>query len=882
MATCPSIKNNLIMKDESKLPPQWMLNLLRTFCPPSLCEEIEGDLIERYYLHCQSYGQARARWRLFRSVAGFFRPGILLRNKFMIQLNSLYMLSNYLKISLRVMGRNSGFTAINISGLVLGITGAILLFLWIHHEFSYDQFHQDNDRIHVAWKRIQENGQVNCWSITPRILAPTLEKEYAGVEHAVSFAKWDSRHLFTVGNTKLTTSAGVFTDPAFLKVLTFPMIKGDPATALEHPQSIVLTESFAKTLFGDQEPFGQGLKISQDGYTFEFTVTGILKDLPATTDFDFEYLISFQFLEGLGEKDEFWGNNSCTTLVKLRPGVDLNSFNDLVAGIEKKHSAESQHIDIFLYPLTKMRLYANFENGVPSGGRIDIMRMLGILGTCMILIACINFINLSTARAQRRAKEVAVRKVTGALRFTIISQFLLESMLTSAIAGVVAAGFAWLLLPYFNALVQEDIRITFSPLILGGFVILVGLVGILAGSYPAFYLSSFLPVRILKGATIGAGGVRYLRAALVVFQFGFAVTMIVAAIVVSKQIAFIQTRDTGYSRDHLLYIPITGDLGKNYNSFRNELLANEIAVSVTKTSGPLTEQFSGSTDIQWSGKNPEERTGIERIFCDETISKTTGVRIILGRDLDLQQFPSDSSAMLINETAWHLMGFKDPIGERIMDSNREYHIVGVVKDFVFTSPFRKVEPIILLGGKQAWSFNVVYMKLNPARSPQENIASLEKLVRKFNPEYPFEYQFADVEYQRKFDNMRKTLMLTTLFTSVAIFIACLGLLGLSIYLTESRLKEIGVRKVMGGSVMGITRLLGMASIKPVLIAIVLFLPVSWWAMSWWLESFAFRIPLDPAVFILAAVSIVVISVLTVAVQTLRAAKINPATILKNE
>jgi putative ABC transport system permease protein len=870
------------MKDESKLPPQWMLNLLRTFCPPSLCEEIEGDLIERYYLHCEAHGFARARWRLFRSVAGFFRPGILLRNKLAIQLNSLYMLANYLKISLRVMGRNSGFTAINISGLVLGITGAILLFLWLHHEFSYDKFHQDNDRIHVAWNRARENGQLTCWSTTPRILAPTLEKEYAGVEHAVSYAKWDSRHLFTVGTTKQTTSAGVFTDPAFLKVLTFPMIKGDPDTALEQPESIVLTESFAKRLFGDQEPFGQGLKISQDGYTFEFTVTGILQDLPGTTTFDFEYLLSFRFLESLGEKNDFWGNNSVTTLVKLRPEVDVHAFNKLVANVEKKHYAEGQHIEIFLYPLTKMRLYANFENGVPSGGRIDIMRMLGILGTCLILIACINFINLSTARAQRRAKEVAVRKVTGALRFTIISQFLMESMLTAAIAGVVAAGFAWLLLPYFKELVHEDIRITFNAPMLGGFAILVGVVGILAGTYPAFYLSSFLPIRILKGASVGPGGVRFLRSTLVVFQFGFAITMIVAAIVVSKQIAFIQTRDTGYSRDHLLYLPITGDLGKNFTSFRNELLANGIAESVTRTSAPLTEQFSGTTGIEWSGKNPEERTDIERIYFDQHLSSTAGVRIILGRDLDLQQFPSDSSGMLINETAWHLMGFKDPIGERIVDDHREYRIVGVVKDFVFTSPFRHVEPIVLYGSKQAWSFNVIYVKLNPTRTAPESIASVEQIVRKFNPEYPFEYQFADVEYQRKFDNLNTTLTLTTVFTSVAIFIACLGLLGLSIYLTESRLKEIGVRKVMGGSVMGITRLLGMASIKPVLIAIVLFLPMSWWTMSWWLESFAYRIALGPGMFMLAAVSILVISVLTVVVQTLRAARVNPATILKNE
>lgn len=865
------------------VPPRWMLNLLRSFCPPMMVEEIEGDLIERYACQLSTIGSARARWKLFWSIVMFFRPGILLRNQFSLKSNTFYLWSNYFWMSIRVMSRNVTFTAINISGLILGISGSMLLFLWIHHEFSYDQFHADKDRIHVVWKRALDNGQVNCFGITPRVLGPTLEKEFAGVEHAVSFARWDSEHLFKVDSVVMKSKAGAYTDPAFLKILTFPLVKGNPANALEHPNAIVLTQSFARRLFGDREPFGETLTISQDGYTFDFTVTGILKDLPANTTFNFEYLISFKFLESLGENDTYWGNNSVTTLVKLRPGLDLDTFNKQVWDLEKKYSAESQHIELFLYPLTQMRLYSNFENGVPSGGRIEVMTMLATLGICLIVIACINFINLSTARAQRRAKEVAVRKVTGALRLSIIQQFLVESVTISFMAGLVAAALAWLLLPGFNQLIRQEVQITLTDLRiwLGFFALVLG-VGLLAGSFPAFYLSSFLPVKILKATTAAPGKVRYLRSALVVFQFGFAVTMIVSAIVVSRQITFVQNRDVGYSKDNLLYVPLTGDLAKNFTAFKYELINSGVAEAVTKTSGPLTDQFSGTTDMQWRGRNPEERTGIERIYFDSNISGTTGLQIIQGRDFDLEKFPSDSSAMLLNETALKLMGFDNPIGEKVVDSGREYNVVGVVRDFVFTSPFRKVEPIVLLGSTQSWTFNVVYMKLNKSNTTSHNLTRLEALFRKHNPEYPFEYQFADVEYQRKFDSVRATLTLTTLSTTVAIFIACLGLLGLSIYMTESRLKEIGVRKVMGGSVWNITRLLGMASLKPVFVAIALFTPLSWWAMTWWLQTFAFRINLDWSVFILAAGSLVVIAALTVAVQTLRTARINPATVLRTD
>ncbi|MDZ7648673.1 MAG: FtsX-like permease family protein [Cytophagales bacterium] len=569
---------------------------------------------------------------------------------------------------------------------------------------------------------------------------------------------------------------------------------------------MIITEKFARQLFGEKEAFGETVSLSQEGYKFDFTVTGVLKDLPPNTDFKFEYLISFVFLESLGMKDTFWGNNSVTTLVKLKEGYDLASVNESIKDVEKKHYADGQHIEIFLYPLTKMRLYSRFENGVAVGGRIEVIRMLGILGICLLVIACINFINLSTARAQRRSKEVAVRKVTGAFRATLIVQFLCEAILMAVSAGVISLVLVYLMLPFFNVLIGHQLLLDLSnsTLWLSAAAIIFG-IGFLAGSYPALYISAFKPVQILKG--VGTSSYRsILRNLLVVFQFGCAVTLVVSAIVIRKQITHVQNRDAGYSRNNLVYIPLTGEMPKNFEAFKNELSQSGTSASITKVSAPITEQWSNTGSMEWLGKNPEDRTIVERIYMDDNPSTTFGLQLLTGRDFDLQQFGTDSTAVILNETALRTMGFDNPIGEIIKDNGLEWHVIGVVKDFVFTSPFRKTEPIVLFSGvKLGHAFNVAYIKMNPTKPIQQHLTTLSSLVTKYNPEYPFEYHFADLDYQRKFEDMQTTLLITTVFTSVAILIACLGLLGLATHMTEARVKEIGIRKVMGGSAVRVLR-----------------------------------------------------------------------------
>ncbi|HYF66571.1 MAG TPA: ABC transporter permease [Ohtaekwangia sp.] len=863
-------------------PPSWVMRFLQTICPNYLIEEIEGDLIQKFNRDIKIFGGRKAKRRLVWNAIRFFRPGIVFRNTGSINLNALHMLSNYFTVAYRVMLRSKAFSLLNISGLSLGITGAMLLFIWIDHEMSYDQFHVAKERIYKAWNNQTENGHIRTWDLTPRVLAPTLMQEIPGLESAISYGAYQASYLFTVGETKILKSSGVFTDPEFLTMFSFPLIKGDPAKALDNPNEIVLTESFARELFKGKEPLGEVVTIEESGNRFEFIVNGILKDLPPNTDFHFDYLISWQFLESVGQKDTYWGNNSVSTFVKVLPGQDISQLNQKVRDIAKNHAEEGSKVEIFLYPLTRMHLYGGFENGIPSGGRIEIIRMLGILGFCLIAIACINFINLSTARAQRRFKEVGIRKVNGAYRVSLIIQFLCESVLIAFCAAVVSLGIVFLVLPSFNQLVQQQLTLHVQDIsfwIKG--VAFILLIGIIAGSYPAFVLSSFHPVRILKGVPGRSGNRNVFRQLLVVFQFGFAVTLIVSVIVISKQIGFVQDRDAGYAKDNLIYHQMTGEIAKNFQAYKNELLSSGIATSVTKTSSPITDRWSNTDGMNWKGKDPQENPLIERFYVDDNISTTVGLTILEGRDMNLEKYPSDSTAVLLNETAVKLMGFENPVGEIIEDNDIEWHVIGVVRDFILTSPLNKIPPMTVQGAKKDM-FDVIHIRLNDNNTLQSNMKGMSTLFSKFNSAYPFTYHFVDQVYERKFSNLRTTLKITGLFGGMTIVIACLGLLGLSTFMIESRVKEIGIRKILGGSITSIIKLLCMDSLKPILLAIGLFSPMAWFSMNWWLQSFDYRISLGLSVFIIAAVAMIVIALITILAQTFTAARANPVNNLRSE
>ncbi|WP_336517778.1 ABC transporter permease [Pollutibacter soli] len=788
------------------------------------------------------------------------------------------MLKNFFKLTFRNLGRNKGFTFINIAGLAIGMASAILILLWILNETSYDNFHANKDRIYELWNRSDRKGSIGTWNTTPKVAARIIEKDYPEVEMSVR-VNWQSSYLFSIGDKRLTADGNIV-DSNFLQMFTFPLLKGDPKSALNDMHNILLTQKMALKLFGTEDVMGKVLKLDNKD---NFTVTGLLKDLPVNSRFNFEYLLPWSYLRSTGGDDESWGNNSTRTYVMLRKNATLASIAPKLDTIRAKYDQYDPYLKTFLYPMSRWQLHSSFKEGVEDGGKIVFVRLFGIVAAFILLIACINFMNLSTARSERRAKEVGIRKVVGAQKFSLISQFIGESIVIALMAGIIALVIVALCLPGFNTLTNKKLFIDFSnPLfwLAGiGFVVFTGL---LAGSYPAFFLSSFRPVSVLKGTFKKANALITPRKVLVVLQFTFAIMLIICTIIVRQQINYAQRRESGYDKNNLMYHFLTGDLEKNYQLVKNDLISQGVATSVTKTSAPLTQGWSNSWGFEWPGKDPQDKTIVDRYVADEDLVKTAGFTIVKGRDFNLKEFSTDSTGVLINESAAKLMKLdKDPLGKIIKDNGIDWHVVGVFKDFILQSPYSPTVPMVIEGHKLGW-FNVINIRLNPNQSNSKNIATAERIFKKYNPEYPFDFKFIDEEYAKKFDDEKRTGTLAGLFAGLTIFISCLGLFGLATYMAENRIREIGVRKVLGASVTGITSLLSKDFLKLVIISFVVAAPIAWWAMHNWLKDYEYRTPINWWVFALAGGLSVVIAILTVSYQAIKAATANPTKSLRTE
>jgi ABC-type antimicrobial peptide transport system permease subunit len=786
------------------------------------------------------------------------------------------MLNNYFKISFRNLLRNKAFSLINIAGLAIGMSSAVLILLWIQNEVSYDQFHEKQDRIYEAWNRAEFSGKLQCWNTTPKVLARTLEQDLPEVEQAVR-VNWANSYLFSIGDKRLTVQGNVV-DSNFLQVFSFPLVEGNAQSALLDMHSIVLTEKLAKKLFGEEDPMGKTIKLDN---TDNFTVTGVAKDLPNNTRFNFEYLLPWSYLRYIGQDDANWGNNSTRTYVLLKPNATLASVAPKMQVLKQRYDKEEPNWQMFLYPISKWRLYSRFDEGVEDGGRIEFVRMFGLIAVFILLIACINFMNLSTARSEKRAKEVGIRKVVGAQKGALVAQFIGESVLLSFLAGLIAILLVQLSLPGFNQLTEKQLFIDYSSsqfwLLALGFILLTGIV---AGSYPAFYLSSFQPVRVLKGVFRSSKALVTPRKVLVIIQFSFAIILIISTIIVKHQIEYASNREAGYDKRNLVYHLLTGDLDKNYELVKNELITGGVATSISKTSAPLTQGWSDTWGFEWAGKDPNDKTDFDRFSADQDLVTTAGFTLVRGRDFNLKQFPTDSTGMILNESAVKAMGFTEPIGQLVKDNGIEWHVIGVIKDFILQSPYYPLKPMVIEGGK-GW-FNVMHIKLNPQNTTAQNLAKAEGIFKKYNPEYPFEYKFIDEEYARKFDDERRTATLTALFAALTIFISCLGLFGLAAYMAQNRIKEIGVRKVLGASVASITTLLSKDFLKLVVISLIIATPVAGYGMYKWLQDYPYRVSLEWWVFAVAGLAAVSIALLTVSFQAIRAARANPVKNLRTE
>ena len=734
--------------------------------------------------------------------------------------------------------------------------------------------HKNKDYLYEAWNRGKFDGKLQCWNSTPQVLGPALKAEYPEVARiSRNYSRW---FVTRVGDKKISSEA-IVTDPDFLSMFDFPLLQGNVQTALNSVGSMVVTQNMAIKMFGTENVLGKVISIDKDN----FTITGVMRNLPPNTAFRFEYILPIEYLKKIGSADDGWVFNSVRTYVQLKPGTNPEAFGEKIRDITIRHSNKTEEHEVFLHPISLWHLYSNFENGQVVGGRIAIVRLFGIIAAFILLIACINFMNLSTARSEKRAKEVGIRKTAGAPKALLVGQFIGESILIAMIAGIIALLAVYLTLPAFNTLIGKELKVPVAnPAFWAAAFAFILFTGIVAGSYPAFYLSSFKPISVLKGAFKRTHSAFSPRKVLVVVQFSFAIVLIISTLIVVQQIRHAQNRDAGYDRGQVVYHWITGDLGKQYAQIKRELLNAGIATSVTKTSSPLSSVSSDTWGIEWQGKNMAEKIDFDIFTEDEGLVKTAGLQLIQGRDMDLTKFPSDSAAVLLNETAAKILGFKDPIGQTLRDNGLQYHIVGVVKDFVIRSPYDRPSPLIIEGAQSY--FNVIHMKLSPDKPAADVMPAVEAIFRRYNPEYPFEYHFVDEDYALKFEDTRRVAKLTGIFAGLTIFISCLGLFGLAAYMAENRVKEIGVRKVLGASVMSIAALLSGEFMALVIISIVIAVPVAWYVMNLWLNDFEYRVGIQWWIFAVSGFLAIVVSLATVSYQAIRAALLNPVKSLRSE
>lgn len=755
------------------------------------------------------------------------------------------------------------------------MASAILILMWVQNEYSYDGFHKNKENLYKAWNRYKGPGYESASDITASPLAKSLKEQYPEIKNTAR-VYWDIDRLFSYGD-KSIKATGNDVDKSFLTMFTFPLIKGNSNHALDHLNSIVITRKLAEKLFGRDNPIDKIVTVNQKQI---YKVSGVLENLPPNSQFQFDYLVNLSANEKYYSADS-WTFNSYNTYVQLQPGVSIEQVSKKIKNLIVQHDT-SNKAELFLHPIDKWHLYSRFENGKPVGGRIDTVRLLVIIAILVLFIACINFMNLSTAQSQKRAKEISVRKVIGATRKSLINQFLSESILITFISGCLSLVIAQLVTPAFNQLTGEQMFINYaSPLFWLSFIGFILITGLLAGSYPAFVLSKFNPVKVLKGVFKTGKNPVNLRKVLVVSQFSIAIVLIISTIVIYRQIRFAQNRDTGYHINNLIEIPVEGDIDKNYQLIKNDLLNKGAATSVCRTSLSVTVDGRQENGYSTDGVNKEQqKLNFSRFGTSGDFVKTLGITLIEGRDIDLNNYSSDSSACLLNETAAKSLGFKNPIGKTITNGNGKLHIVGVIKDFILNSPYVSISPMLVIASKK-WSYNTV-IRLNSKAGIANSLKKAEDIFKKYNSDYPFNYQFVDQEYDKKFKDQKQAGIIAALFAGLTIFISCLGLFGLAAYMAENRLKEIGIRKVLGASVADITKMLTSEFVILVIIAIVIAIPVSYVYMQKWLQDFNYRISIGLPTFLLAGIIAITVAILTVAMQSVKAALANPAKSIRTE
>jgi len=789
------------------------------------------------------------------------------------------MLKNYFTTAIRHLWKNKGYSFINIFGLAVGMAVALLIGLWVRYETSYDAFNVNEAHIGRIKKKTLFNGQKHVQNGVMLPLYDELKNNYPEVKY-ITRVDWGDAHSLVTGDKKISKE-GHFADPDFLKMFSFPLVKGNVDKVLKDPYSIVLTESLAKALFGSADPMGQTIKMDNQS---NLVVTGVLKDVPRNSSITFDFLVPYtlniatsDFVRGAQQQ---WGNNFLQNYVQLKEGVSMDAFSAKIADVARKKGNDKKDGLLFLHPMEKWRLYSHFDGWQNTGGAIEYVRMFSIVGLLVLVIACINFMNLSTARSEKRSREVGIRKAIGSQRGQLIAQFLGEAVLTALIAFFLSLLIVKLSLPLLKDVGFNGVELNLTNLPLLGFALAGCIItGLLAGSYPALYLSSFKPVKVLKGVFTPGKGASLPRKVLVVVQFSCSIALIIGVIIVFQQIQHARNRPLGYDPDNLIGLNLSTDLQKNYLPMKRELLANDYVAAVSKSSSPMTGIYNNWGGFSWAGKDPNSNPVFSAIMVDEDYDKATGIRIKAGRFFS-REFATDSNAVVLNEEAVKLMGFKHPVGERVKFNDENMTVIGVAGNVLQDDPFKPVEPAIMLF-RPYFVFQGL-IRLKDGADVKKALASIQPVVEKYNPAYPFEYRFTDEEFSKKFERENQVGQLSGIFAVLAIFISCLGLFGLASFLAERRTREIGVRKVLGASIPQLWMLLSKDFVLLVIISCLIATPLAWYFMHGWLNKYDYRVSISPWVFAGTAVLAIVITLITVSFQAIRAAVSNPVKSLRTE
>jgi putative ABC transport system permease protein len=789
------------------------------------------------------------------------------------------MFRNYLKIAWRNIFRNKTLSFINIFGLSVGMAFAMLIGMWIIFEKSYDGFHKNLDRLAIVRKHTLFNSEKNTQISVMLPLYDELKNNYPEIKRA-SRMDWGNYHSLIVGNKKFNKS-GHYVDPDFLEMFSFPLVKGNVKTVLRDPNSIVITESLAKAIFGNEDPMGKIIRIDNK---YDILVTGIARDVPQNSTFQFDFLAPFEFRVQnepfVRDAKNSWGNNFLATIVEIREGTSMEAVSKKIGPLVMQKDKRIKNQTLILHSIAKLHLYDEFKNWVNTGGRIEYIRLFGIIGLFVLIIACINFMNLSTARSEKRAREVGVRKAVGSRRVQLIAQFLSESMVISFIAFLLSIVMIQFLLPPLKDLgfehVKFDLRSSGLLLSLLGVCFITGLI---AGSYPALYLSSFLPVKVLKGVMKQGRGAVSFRKILVVSQFVISIGLIVGTVIVFQQIQHARNRSVGYNPDNLITMFASADLAKNYNALKQDLLNTGYLEAVSKASSPMTAIWNSWSNFSWQGKDPNTDMVMDVVMTEWDYEKTAGLQFIKGRPFS-REYKTDSNAVILNESALRTIGYKDPVGKTMKLGDQTLTIVGVVKDVLMKDPFKPVPPTVILFNSE--QVGVIFLRLKKNAGLQRSLAAIQPIVEKYNPSLPFEYRFVDEEFGKKFATENQVAKLAGIFAGLAIFISCLGLFGLAMFMAERRAREISIRKVLGASVANLWILLSREFVWLVTIACLIATPLSLWLMQEWLQKYDYRIDIQWWIFAAGSIVAVLIALITVSMQALKAATANPVKKLRAE